>query len=116
MIKDKPCCDNCPHYAWEKKACGEDSGHGACFYDSPTITFDDKGVPKHATFIVEATHRCSNHPFIAYATNEIVKEGMTKARTNYAASWRAYIDELPFLLDILAGGGDKAVRKEDDHA
>ena len=106
MIQDKPCCDNCPHYAVEEK-------NGLCLYDAPCLTYDDAGVPKHAIFIVEKTHRCSNHPWIADAMSRLYKTGMSEPRTNFAASWRAYIFELPFILDVLAGGGDKAVRKEE---
>lgn len=107
MTKDKPCCDNCPHYAVEEK-------NGLCLYDAPCLTYDDAGVPKHAIFIVEKTHRCSNHPWIARHADDFWNS--TTSVVNMAEDWRAYIDELPFILDILAGGGDKAVRKEDDHA
>ncbi len=105
MITDRPCCDNCPHYDPDAPS-------------SATATYgqtnDDSGyeVPVRGCCRVDLKYehvdpndRCANHPWVARVTSEAV--------ANYAASWREYIDDLPLLLDVLAGGGDKGVREED---
>ncbi len=93
MITSKPCCDNCPHY-------GETTAGHACLFNEPLIGEVAK--------LANANARCSNHPWIAKWMGDFWSDN----RISLTDDWRRYLDELPFILDVLAGGGDKAVRGE----
>lgn len=108
MITDRPCCDNCPHFAVDQAACGEPQEAGFCLYDSPSAIFDDQGKPKVAYYHVTSSHRCSNHPFIAWVTDAM--DGLiflSVAKSTAGDEWNRYLEGLRALAPFFGRKADE---------